>query len=191
VLYARGAVAGAGSLVLLLLLAGLVGACLAPFVAARIALVGRLVDALAKLGPLGVLRRLVDAVAAVRLATRDFFWAVVWSVVVSLGSCVSAYLSFRMVGEPPGLFAVSAGVPLANVSGLIPASFAGVGGNQLAAATIYAALAIEPKAAATASLLLATVTIVATTVGGLAWLPFYRRDLRVHASTSKERPASA
>ena len=85
------------------------------------------------------------------------------------------------------LLVVAAALPAIAIASLLPASFAGFGGNQAAAAVIFKALALDPGAATLASLLFFTAALVISSLAGVVCAPLvWHRTPRVH-----ERPITA
>ena len=166
---ALGRVPGAGVRVLVILTLLLAGACALPFVAVRTPQVDR---ALGTVGGVGrFLSRLVAALRQVDQRSPSFALALACSLGISALTIVAVYLSMRLFAPSTTLLVVAVALPPIAMASLVPASFAGFGGNQAAAAVIFKALAIDPGAAALASLLFFTAALVVSSLAGVVFAP--------------------
>jgi uncharacterized membrane protein YbhN (UPF0104 family) len=148
----------------------LAAGCALPFVAVRVPRVERAVPG-KWAAALGLLTRLEAALRQVNLRSPAFGVAIVASVLISVTSIVATYLAMRLVAPSTPLLAVAVAFPPLTVAGVLPGNIGGFGGNQVAAAVVFGALAIDAKAAVLASLLVSMVSLVTTTVAGVMWAP--------------------
>ena len=81
------------------------------------------------------------------------------------------YLAMRLFAPATPLFAVALALPSLTIAGVLPGNIAGFGGNQVAAAVVFGALALDAKAAVLASLLVSAVGLVTTSIMGAIWAP--------------------
>ena len=189
---APGRVAGTGVRVILMLTLLLGGACALPFIAVR---TPRLDHALGRVfigAPGRFLSRIVAALRQVDQRSSSFALALVCSMGISLVTIVAVYLSMRLFAPSTTLLVVAVALPPISIASLVPASFAGFGGNQAAAAVIFKALAIDPGAAALASLLFFTTALVVSSVAGVVCAPIaWHRTPPSHDGAIRVEKASA
>ena len=145
--------------------------CALPLVALRVPRVEHAASRVSAIAPLDILQRVVAALRQVELRSPAFAVAFICSLGISATAVLATYLAMRLFAPATPLLAVAVGFPLLTLAALLPGNIAGFGGNQVAAALVFAALALEPKAAVLASLLVSTVTLLATTIAGAMWVP--------------------
>ena len=90
---------------------------------------------------------------------------------IALMAVAAMYLAMRLFAPATPLLAVAIGIPTLAVAALLPGNVGGFGGNQAAAALVFAALELDPGAAVLASLLVSIVGLLATSIGGAIWAP--------------------
>jgi uncharacterized membrane protein YbhN (UPF0104 family) len=151
----------------LLLTAG----CALPFVAERVPRLERAVSRPGAAALVDMLARLEAALRQVDVRSSAFGVAFAASVAISATSILAMHLAMRLVAPSTPLLAIAVAFPLLTVASVLPANIAGFGGNQVAAAVVFGALALDAKAAVLASLLVSMVTLVTTTVAGAFWAP--------------------
>ncbi|NCN41997.1 flippase-like domain-containing protein [bacterium] len=76
--------------------------------------------------------------------------------------------------------------PVLAIVTLLPISFGGIGGAQFAAAGLFVFLGLDPQVAASASLLQATLSLLCTTLMGLAFLPTSYLQVRSLLKTKRQ-----
>ncbi len=114
---------------------------------------------------------MVAALRQLELRSPAFALAFVASLGVSVGAILTTYLAMKLFAPTTPLLAVAIGFPMLVVASLLPGSVAGFGGNQVAAAAVFGALSLDPKAAVLSSFLVSTLNLVTTSVAGVMWLP--------------------
>jgi len=162
-------VGGMWTIVALTLL--LAAGCVVPFVAVRVPRIERAVSKPRTASLLHLLARAEAAVRQVDLGSSAFAVASLASLVISISSILATYLAMRLFAPATPLLAVAVAFPSLTVAGVLPGNIAGFGGNQVAAAVVFGALALDAKAAVLASLLVSAVSLVTTSVAGAIWAP--------------------
>lgn len=170
-LMASGPEHGRGARIVVGLTMLLAVACALPFLAVRVPRIERAAARLSAAGPLGLAVRAAAALRQVRLRTWSFAVAVAASLGISITAVLAMYLAMALFAPSTPLLAVAIGFPLLVVGGILPGNIAGFGASQVAAAVIFKALALDPKAAVLASLLVSTVSLVTASIAGGLWAP--------------------
>jgi uncharacterized membrane protein YbhN (UPF0104 family) len=160
---------GTGTIVALTLLSA--AGCTLPFVAVRVPRLERAAARLSSVALLGVLQRAMAALRQVNVRSPAFTVALVASLGISATTVLATYLAMRLFAPATPLLAVAVGFPLLTLAALLPGNVGGFGGNQVAAALVFAALALDPKAAVLASLLVSALTLLTTSIAGILWVP--------------------
>jgi uncharacterized membrane protein YbhN (UPF0104 family) len=171
VLVTPGAVPGGGTRIILTLTMLLAIGCALPFAAVHVPQIERMVGKFSAVGHLSAPSRMVAALRQLELRSPAFALAFVASLGVSAGAILTTYLAMKLFAPTTPLLAVAIGFPMLVVASLLPGSVAGFGGNQVAAAAVFGALSLDPKAAVLSSFLVSTVNLVTTSVAGVMWLP--------------------
>lgn len=158
--------------------------CALPFVAVRVTRIERAVSRPWAVALVGRLARLEAALRQVDLRSPAFGLAVAASVVISATSILAMHLAMRLLAPSTPLLAVAVAFPSLTVAAVLPGNIAGFGGNQVAAAVVFGALALDAKAAVQASLLVSMVSLVLTIAAGACWAPWAWK----HAGTVQPPP---
>ena len=164
-----GAGRGGGTWVMVALTVLLAAGCALPFVAVRVPQVERAASRRWAAAPLGTLARVQTALRQVDLRSPAFAVASLASLGISVTSILAMYLAMRLFAPATPLLAVAVAFPALTVVGVLPGNIAGFGGNQVAAAVVFGALALDAKAAVLASLLVSAVGLVTTSILGALW----------------------
>ena len=164
--------------------------CALPFAAVRVPQIERAASRVPALAPFRVLQRVMAALRQVDLRSPAFAVALTASLGISGAAVLATFLAMRLFAPTTPLWAVAAGFPLLTLAGLLPGNVAGFGGNQVAAALVFAALALDAKAAVLASLLVSAVTLVTTSIAGMMWVPSAWQHVRSSKRVAAAEPRS-
>ena len=161
----------AGTWVIVALSVGLAAGCALPFVAVRLPQVERTASGPWTAGPLRVLARVKTALRQVELRSPAFAVASLASLSISVVSILTMYLAMRLFAPATPLLAVALACPSLTIAGVLPGNIAGFGSNQVAAAVVFGALALDAKDAVLASLLVSALGLVTASIAGAICAP--------------------